>query len=99
MAALPKLRVLDPTGHAPKLPGVQLAPRLPQLDGKLVYLVDCRFEDGDRFFAQLQRWFGEQLPAVRTRIVRWRGHGFDPDPQTLAEVAADGDAAILGVGI
>jgi hypothetical protein len=94
-----KLTVFDPAGHPPKVAGVRLAQRLDRVEGKLVYLVDCGFEDADRFFEQMQNWFVQHMPAVRTRTVHWRGHGFQPDPQTLAEVAADGDAAILGVGI
>jgi hypothetical protein len=99
MRALHELTALDPTGFPPRAPGVEFAPRLDELDGELVYLVDCRFEDADRLLEQVQRWLSEHRPAVRTKIIRWRGHGFDPDPQTLADVAADGSAAILGVGI
>jgi hypothetical protein len=99
MSTTSDLTVLDPTGYPPKLDGPKLAPRLDSLDGKRVYLVDCRFEDADRFLEQMQRWFSENMPTVDIRIVHWRGHGFDPDPQTLADVAADGSAAILGVGI
>ena len=95
----PKLTVLDPTGSPPEAPGLSLAPRLPGLDGKLVYLVDCRFEDADRFFEQMRQWFADNLPRVETRLVHWRRRGFEDDPETLAEIAADGDAAILGVGI
>jgi hypothetical protein len=95
----PGVSVLDPSGISPQVAGVQLAPRPAGLDGKIVYLVDCRFENADNLFEQMQRWFAEHMPAVETRVVHWRGHGFQPDPETLAEVAADGDAAILGVGI
>ena len=91
--------VLDPTGFPPRPGTTAPAPRLRGLDGKVVYLVDCRFEDADRFFEQMRRWFAEEMPSVETRVVHWRGRGFDPDPETLAAVAADGDAAILGVGI
>ena len=91
--------MLDPQGFAPAVDVVPLAPRGDLLHGDLVYLVDCGFEDGDRFFEQMQRWFAENLPAVRTRVVHWRGHGFESDPGTLAAVASDGAAAILGVGI
>jgi hypothetical protein len=99
MSAARGLTALDPTGYPPRTGGATLAPRLGDLDGELVYLVDCRFEDADRLLEQVERWFLENRPAVRTKTVRWRGHGFDPDPETLAEVAADGSAAILGVGI
>lgn len=96
---MPPLSVLDPSGTPPKVAGVKLAARPAQLDGKIVYLVDCRFENADLLLEQMQRWFGEHMPAVETRVVHWRHHGFEPDPETLAQVAADGDAAILGVGI
>jgi hypothetical protein len=49
--------VLDPTGYPPKVAGKQLAPRLDTLDGKKIYLVDCRFDDSDIFLAPLQAWF------------------------------------------
>jgi hypothetical protein len=94
-----ELTVLDPRGYPPRHHGAQLARRLQRLEGELVYVVDCRFEAADRLLEQVCRWFSEYLPAVRTKLVHWRGHGFDPDPQTLAEVAANGSAAILGVGI
>ena len=50
-------------------PAKPLAPRLESLDGKRVYLVDCLFDNSDVFMGELQRWFGEQLPAVETPIV------------------------------
>jgi hypothetical protein len=99
MSTSHNLTVLDPTGSPPRAQGIELAPRFDRLDGELVYLVDCRFEDADRLLEQVQRWMAEHRPAIHTKIVRWRGHGFDPDPETLADIAADGSAAILGVGI
>jgi len=45
-----------------------------------------------------QRWFGEQLPAVETRVARPRESWVD-DPELRAAIVADGDAAVLGVGV
>ena len=68
------------------------------LDGKIVYLVDCLFDNSDAFMEQLQRWFAQHLPAVVTRVIRPR-ESWEDDPDMRAKIVADGDAAILGVGL
>jgi hypothetical protein len=93
-----KFTVHDPRGYPPKVVGKRLANRLESLDGKAVYLVDCLFESSDIFMAQLQQWFAEHLPAVVTRIIRPRVSMMD-DPDMRATIAAQGNAAIIGVGL
>ena len=90
--------VHDPRGFPPAVAAKPLAARLEGLDGKRVYLVDCLFDNSDVFMVELQRWFGEQLPAVETRVARTRESWVD-DPVLRAAIVADGDAAILGVGV
>lgn len=90
--------VHDPRGYPPKVTGKRLAPRLESLDGKVVYLVDCLFDNSDAFMDQLQRWFGEHLKGVETRIIKPRESWVD-DPDMRARIEVDGDAAILGVGL
>ena len=90
--------VHDPRGFPPTVAAKPLAPRLEGLDGKRVYLVDCLFDNSDVFMGELQHWFGEQLPAVQTAVARPRESWVD-DPELRAAIAADGDAAILGVGV
>ena len=55
-------------GFPPKVTRKPLAPRLDTLDGKTVYLVDCRFDDSDIFLKQMQAWFAEHMPGVKTRL-------------------------------
>lgn len=93
-----KLTVHDPRGYPPKVTGKRLATRLQGLDGKLVFLVDCLFDNSDAFMEQLQQWFIEHLPAVRTRIIRPHD-SWEDDPQMRRTVVTEGDAAILGVGL
>ena len=93
-----KIAVHDPRGYPPKVEGKRLAPRLQSLDGKLVYLVDCLFDNSEVFMDELQKWFAEHLPAVNTKIIRPRESWVD-DPGMRAKIAEDGDAAILGVGL
>jgi hypothetical protein len=47
---------------------------------------------------QLKHWFGERLPAVNVRTIRPKETWSD-DQEMRASIAADGDAAILGVGL
>lgn len=93
-----KLVVHDPRGFAPKVTGKRLAPRLQSLDGKVVYLVDCLFDNSEAFMRQLLDWFGEHLPAVNARIIRPRQSWVD-DPEMRETVSSQGHAAILGVGL
>jgi len=92
------IRVHDPRGYAPEVVGKQLAPRLENLEGKTVYLVDCLFDNSDLFVEQLRQWFGEHLPATDIRVDRPKESWVD-DPALRARIEADGDAAILGVGL
>ena len=93
-----KVTIFDPRGYPPEVTGKRLAPRLESLDHKVVYLVDCLFDNSEVFMDQLQQWFAENLSAVDTRIIKPRQSWVD-DPEMRAKVAAGGDAAILGVGL
>jgi len=93
-----KLMVLNPMGYPPKISPKALAPRLDSLNGKTVFLVDCRFDDADVFLAQVQAWFAEHLPAVETRPVRLASVYTRDDPELWEHIRANGDAALLGVG-
>jgi selT/selW/selH-like putative selenoprotein len=92
------LTVLNPMGYPPQIQPVSMAPRLDTLDGKTIYLVDARFDDSDRFLAQMQHWFAEHLPNTRTRLVSKSGVYTEDDPDLFAEIKAQGDAMIMGVG-
>ena len=92
------LTVLDPTGYPPKIVGKPLAPRLDTLNGRAVYLVDCRFDDSGLFLEQMQAWLAEHLPSVRTVLKPISSVYLVDDPKTWEEIRARGHAAILGVG-
>ncbi|HKB26221.1 MAG TPA: hypothetical protein VKG64_14345 [Methylomirabilota bacterium] len=98
MGANDKLTVLSPVGFAPKVTTKDLARRLDSLDGKTVYLVDCRFDDSDVFLTQMQAWFAEHMPAVRTVVKPISSVYLKDDPATWEEIRAKGHAAIVGVG-
>jgi len=93
-----KLTVLNPEGYPPKVLAKGLAPSLDELDGKTIFLVDVGFENSDNFMVQLQSWFGERHPGVRTKLAKWRNQHL-PDPELSDQIRTEGDAAILGVGL
>lgn len=92
------ITVLNPVGFPPRVTKQALAPRVGTLEGKTVYLVDCRFDDSDIFLGQMQAWFAERMPGVKTVLKRISSVYLRDDPTTWEEIKARGHAAILGVG-
>lgn len=93
-----KLVVHDPRGYPPSITSKRIADRLLTLEGKVVYLVDCLFDNSEVFIDQLKLWFAEHLPGVETRTIKPKESWVD-DPEMRARIESDGDAAILGVGL
>jgi hypothetical protein len=93
-----KATVLNPSGYPPKITAKPMAPRLETLDGKKIYLVDPRFDDSGLFLRQIQDWFAEHMPSVKTHIVEMSSVYTKDDPETWEMIKANGDGAIIGVG-
>lgn len=93
-----KIAVLNPMGYPPKVAHKPMAPRLDTLDGKTVYLVDARFDDSEIFLKQMQEWFLDNMPSVKTVYRPMSSVYTQDDPVTWKEIKANGDAAIIGVG-
>ena len=99
--------VMDPTinriGGMPEtafLPqtAYTMADRPDSLDNKTVYLVDTGFGGSSRFMIQLQQWFSEKMPSVKTVRKRKPENPFMGSvPELWKEIEENGDAAILGV--
>jgi hypothetical protein len=85
-------------GYPPKVSPKALAPRLDSLNGKRLFLVDCRFDDSDLFLTQVRDWLVEHMPQVETELVRLSSVYTRDDPETWARIRANGDAALVGVG-
>jgi hypothetical protein len=93
-----KITVLSPVGYPPKINRKTAAPRLESLNGKTIYLVDCRFDDSIELLKQVQAWFARHMPGVNTRIISLSATYQKDDPKTWQEIQANGHAAIVGVG-
>ncbi len=93
-----KIMVFNPVGYPPKVNKKTPAQRPESLDGKTIFLVDCRFDDSVELLKQVQNWFAEYMPAVKTQIISLSATYQHDDPKTWEEIKAKGDAAIVGVG-
>ena len=83
-------------GFAPKVTEKEVGPRLSALEGKTVYLVDCRFDDADVFLKSMQAWFALPMPGVRTVFKPISSVYLNDDPATWEEIGASGHAAVVG---
>ena len=93
-----KIKVLNPMGFPPQINQVGMAPRLESLEGKTLYLVDCRFDDGDILLEQMDKWFAQHMPGVKTEVRSKAGVYTERDPELYEEIKTRGDGAIVAVG-
>ncbi len=93
-----KFSVLNPTGYPPRITAKTMAPRLDGLDDKTIFLVDPRFDDSGLFLRQVENWFAERMPSVKTKLVEMSSVYTKDDPKTWEMIKANGDGAIIGVG-
>jgi hypothetical protein len=93
-----KITVLNPMGYPPRIEPSRMAPRPGKLDGRTVYLVDCRFDDGDILMEQMQNWFAEKMLGVETALRRKSGVYTERDPALYEEIKARGGVAVVAVG-
>ena len=93
-----KIKVYNPMGYPPQITQLGMAERPATLEGKTVYLVDCRFDDSDLFMQQMAAWFNEHMPSVKTVLKSKTGTHTQDDPELFQEIKEKGDAMVLGVG-
>src|SRR5438093_3956196 len=89
-----KIEVLNPMGYPQRIEPVRMAARLDRLAGKTVYLIDCRFDDGDILMQQMQDWFHEHMPDVESVLRRKSGVYTERDQALYEEIRARGGAAV-----
>ena len=89
---------LQPRDTAEGLSQLHMAERLDTLEGKTVYLVNTGFAGGREFMEEVQDWFTEHRPDIKTVLKHKTTSMFTDEPELWKEIAANGDAAAIGVG-
>ncbi len=93
-----KFTAVNPKGTPPPVQLFPMAPRLDTLKGKTIYLVDTGFFGGGLLLQQMQDWFQENMPDVKTVFRKKAGNWAADDPPLWAEIKAKGNAAIMAIG-
>jgi hypothetical protein len=88
----------QPRDTSERLGGLKMAPRLDGLEGKTVFLVDTGFAGAKDFIEELDAWFKQNKPNIKTEVRHKKTGMFTDEPELWAEIKQKGDAAILGVG-
>ena len=100
-AAEEQITVMNPAVAGKLAKRLALSPRLESLEGKTIYLVDNQWggpEGAYQLFEEMQNWFRENMPGVKTELRRTAGNMFTDDPVLWKEISEQGDAAIVGTG-
>ena len=95
------ITVLNPAIATSLAARIPLAPRLDKLDGKTIYLVDTDWGgmgQNDGILQEMQAWFAEHVPSVKTIIKVKKGNFVTDDPALWKEIAENkGDGVVIGV--
>jgi hypothetical protein len=94
----PKITVLNPIGQPPAIARVPMAPRIDNLDGKTIYIVDIGFTDTHQLFTEMQSLLSQKYPKTTWVVKTKVGTYFDDDPKLWSEIKEKGQGMIMGVG-
>lgn len=99
-AVKPLITVLNPAIESKMVDRIPLSPRLDTLEGKTLYMVDIGWggpEAAYSVFEEIQSWFAQNMPSVKTVIKRKSGPYSQDDPGLWKEIAKNGNAALVGI--
>jgi hypothetical protein len=88
----------QPTISRDALIPLRMAPRLDSLENKTIYLVDTGFAGGKEFLEEVQKWFHENMPSVKTVVHIKSGNAFVDSPELWPELKKKADGVVFGVG-
>jgi len=92
--------VLNPASAGKMAERLPLVPRLDNLEGKTIYMVDINWggiEAATSVFEEMQGWFARNVPGANIILRRTQGNMFTDDPGLWQEIGEQGDAAIVGI--
>lgn len=95
-----KMTVMNPAIANTMVDRIPLTHRLDSLEGKTFYMVDIGWGGPDAaysVFEEMQLWFSDNMPSVKTVLKRKRGSYSTDDPELWKEIKEKGDAALIGI--
>ena len=94
------ITVLNPAISTRMVERVPLCPRLDTVEGKTIYFYDMQWGGPDAAYSvyeEMQAWFAENMPSVKTTI--YRGTGWMSDDGAFLKVVTDKkvDGVVIGI--
>lgn len=89
---------LNPCGLRKEVPPVPLAPRVPDLNGKVIYCISQFVGGADTFLSKVAEFLPKYAPGVKTVYMRKPSAYGSDDPELWDEIKEKGDAIIYGCG-
>lgn len=93
-----KVTVFNPLGQPPAIERVPMAPRISDLKGKTIYIVDIGFSATHQLLTELQDLLKEKYPNTTWVLRNKIGTYFNDDPKLWAEIKEKGHGMIMAVG-
>ena len=93
-----QITVYNPLGQPPAIQRVPMAPRISDLKGKTIYIVDIGFSATHQFLTELQDLLKKKYPDTTWEVRKKIGTYFNDDPKLWAEIKEKGHGMIMGVG-
>lgn len=97
-----QVTVLNPAISSKMVERIPLKPRTSTLEGKTIYLVDLQWGGPDAaysVFEEMQDWFSQNMPSVKTVIRRSNGGPFGDDAVLRKEIADQkAGGVVIGIG-
>jgi hypothetical protein len=92
------LTVINPEGLPPPIVLSPMAPRLDNLDGKRIYLVDIHFTGSQVFLEEMAKTLQEKYPKASVIYKLKAGAYAENDAALWSEIEKDGDGVVMGIG-
>jgi hypothetical protein len=99
-AADPLITVMNPIIENKMVDRIPLSPRLDNINGKTIYLVDINWGGPDAaysVFEEVRDWFAKNNPSGNIIIRRKAGMYSANDTALWKEIAEKGNAAVIGI--
>ena len=93
-----KITVMNPRGIKPEIRKIPMAPRLSDLDGKTIYIVDTKYPKTKPFVNELYKALKSRYPQTIWVLRDKLGWYMDDDPNLWKEIKEKGDGAIVLLG-
>ncbi len=93
-----KITVLNPRGIQPPIRLIPMAPRIGNLEGKTIYVVDTKYPLTAPFVQEVHKVLKEKYPKVNWVFKEKFGSYFDDDPQLWQEIKEKGHGMIMAIG-